>query len=112
VSEKAASSDSTSKNRSENGGSSRCAAGNPAASERQQERESFEMRLRQREEELCRLEAGGLQRISQQLSLTNNENNVRSDSGNSNENAVTNELGYKLKPDNFDGTVPLREFFS
>jgi len=77
----------------------------------EQERESFEMCLRQREEELRRLEAKVLQRIPQQLSLSNNRNNVRSDSGNSNENAVMNELGYKLKPDNFDGTAPLREFF-
>jgi len=94
-------------------GSSSCAARNPAASgERQQERDSFEMRLHQREEELRRLEAGILQRISQQLSPSNNRNNDRSDSGNLNENAVVNELGYKLKPDNFDGTAPLREFFS
>jgi len=80
--------------------------------ERQQERDNFEMRLRQREEELRRLEAGVLQRIPQQLSPSNNGNNDRSDSGNFNENAVMNELGYKLKPDNFDGTAPLREFFS
>jgi len=80
--------------------------------ERQQERDNFEMRLRQREEELRRLEAGVQQRIPQQLSPSDNRNNDRSNTENSNENVVVHELGYKLKPDNFDSTTPLKEFFS
>jgi len=74
--------------------------------QQQQQREQLETALRLRDEELQRLQE------QSQLSPTNNGNSVRSDTGNSNENAVTNELGYKLKPHNFDGTVPLREFFS
>jgi len=76
--------------------------------ERQQERDNFEMRLHQREEELFRLEAGVLQRILQQLSPSDNRNNDKSNTENSNGNAVVNELGYKLKPNNFDDTAPLR----
>jgi len=74
--------------------------------QQRQQREQLEMALRLRAEELQRLQE------QLQLSPINNGSSVRGDLGNSNENAVANELGYKLKPDNFDGTTPLREFFS
>jgi len=105
--------DSTSKSRGGNGGysSSSCAARNSAASggaaaETRQFRDPPSTRR-------GAASAGSwiLQRIPQQLSPFDNRNNDRSNSENLNENAV-NELGYKLKLDNFDGTAPLREFFS
>jgi len=84
--------------------------------ELRQLREEREQQRQQRErlETTWRLRVEELQRLQEQpqLSHINNGSSVRSDLGNSNENAVANELGYKLKPDNFDGTVPLREFFS
>jgi len=73
--------------------------------DRQQERSDFEMRLRQREEKLRWLEAGILQRTSQQLSLSNNRNNNNSNLENLNNVAVVSELSYKLKPDNFEESV-------
>jgi len=54
--------------------------------------------------------------LNNELSRFNNNNprgnNLRADSREGIGTRENIELGYKLKPDNFDGTVPLREFFA
>ncbi|KMQ87965.1 hypothetical protein RF55_12625 [Lasius niger] len=66
----------------------------------------FEERLRERDDALRQLEERiSLQTPRQQLSPSNNrEQNL--------ENNCRNDLGYKLKPDSYDGSVPLREFLT
>lgn len=74
----------------------------------------FEAVLQQRDEELQRLE----QRISaRDRQLSPSDNRACGDSGSrydnyTRENRVRTELGFKLKPDTFDGTVSLREYFA
>lgn len=84
-------------------GSSNCSS----REERLRQQAQFEVELHRREEELRRLEER-MRLRENQLSPSNNrniENRLR-------ENFAGNELGYKLKPDNFDGGVPLREFLT
>lgn len=96
--------------------------------ERLQQQADYEAQLQQREEMLRRME----ERIRQldnndshsQLSHSYNRDNREghTERGNFNNrnndlhtehgNLNLNECGYKLKPDNFDGSVPLREFFT
>lgn len=75
--------------------------------ERLQQQAQFETMLLQRDEELRRLEER-IQTRENQLSPCHSRN-VESSLL---ENSARNELGYKLKPDNFDGSVPLREFLT
>ena len=74
--------------------------------ERLRQQADFEAMLRQRDEEL--------QRLRSQLSPFRNR--ASGDSGARNADARETDaraaIGFKLKPDTFDGTVPLREFFS
>lgn len=49
---------------------------------------------------------------SNQLSPSFNRASGDSRDANSGEGSARAELGYKLKPDNYDGLVPLRKFFS
>ncbi|XP_036148536.1 uncharacterized protein LOC118647560 [Monomorium pharaonis] len=77
--------------------------------EEQARRESeFVVLLRQRKEELSRLR-------NFQLSPSINRasgDNVLGTAGDTCGNRARTKLGFKLKPDTFDGTVPLREFLS
>lgn len=75
--------------------------------ERLQMRAEFEAQLRERDNELRRLEERLQQERHPQLSPPNNRVSISR-----NESLVRNELGYKLKPDSFDGSVPLREFMT
>lgn len=82
---------------------------------RVQQQANFEAQLHQRDEVLRRMEERiRLQEQQNQLSRLNNNSEIRS--VNVEETVpcvvINKELGYKLKPDIYDGTVPLREFFS
>lgn len=78
--------------------------------ERLQQQLHFEAEIQQRDEELRRLQ--------QRISTRETENQLSLSSARacgdtrSRENCVRAELGFKLKPDTFDGTVSLREYFS
>jgi len=82
--------------------------------EGRRQRAEFEELLRQRDDEFHRLEERFRRQQTQQLSLSNNretsrrENNFERNVNNLN----INDFGYKLKPDSFDGSVPLREFMA
>jgi len=69
--------------------------------------------LRRHEEELRLLREDRRPSREKQLSPSNIRANHSPEREivNAGENA-RNEMGYKLKPDTFDGTVPLQEFFS
>jgi len=72
--------------------------------ERQRMRADFEAQLQERDSELRRLEERRRQEQHfLQLSPSNNSNVIPRE---------RNELGYKLKPDNYDGSVPLHEFIT
>lgn len=77
--------------------------------ERLQQQTQFETLLQQRDEQLRRLEERFSLRENQLIvSLHQNSlNNNRAV-----ENSARNDLGYKLKPENYDGSVPLREFLT
>src|SRR5580765_8010877 len=80
--------------------------------EQKMEREQIQQELRQRDETLRRME----QEIAQ-ISRSNNSVNVENERVNVSERDETSassniNLGYKLKPDTFDGTGSLREFFT
>lgn len=82
--------------------------------ERLQERVEFEAQLQQRNEMFRRMEERMCQMDANiKLSYSNNRSSFRA--GNLEEigarESINKELGYKLK-DIFDGTIPLREFFS
>jgi len=72
--------------------------------ERLHERDEFEAQLRQRDEMLRAME--------ERLRLLSNTQLSLSDNRALNANLNLSELGYKLKPDNYDGGVPLREFLT
>lgn len=85
--------------------------------ERTQQRTEFEALLRQRDEALRRMEERLCSSNLNQLSHTDFSNNECAAVGTANvgeraRDPIIRELGFKLKPDIFDGTVPLREFFS
>lgn len=73
--------------------------------ERIRQQADFEARLQQRDEVLQELQ----ERLQQnELSQFNN----RESAAGINRDSLNRELGFELKPDIFDGTVPLREFLS
>ena len=90
--------------------------------ERFQQQARFEAMLQQRDEELRRFEDRFFERerenrtAENQLSPPQRRDLISNHSArNSIANSVRNnniELGYKLKPENFDGSVPLREFLA
>jgi len=91
--------------------------------ERMQQRAEYEAQIQQRDEVLRRMEERIhlLDNTNNQLSRSNYSDNDRNDrtairaadfEGVDARVSINKELGYKLKPDIFDGTVPLREFFS
>jgi len=71
--------------------------------ERLRMRADFEAQLQERDSEFRRLEERRRQEHFLQLSPSNNSDVIPRE---------RNELGYKLKPDNYDGSVPLREFIT
>lgn len=77
--------------------------------ERRQDRAEFVALLRQREESQRELE----QRINELSQTSNRIVNVGEFSGEEGaENSSVGQIGVKLKPDVFDGSVPLREYFT
>jgi len=79
--------------------------------QQQQQREQLETALRLRDEEIQRLQRHN------QLSPTNNREirGLRSseNTGNDTRGSLNfDQLGYKLKPDIYDGSTPLREFLA
>jgi len=72
--------------------------------ERLHERDEFEARLRQRDEMLRTME--------ERLRLLSNTQLSPPDNRARNADSNSPELGFKLKPDNYDGGVPLREFLT
>ena len=79
--------------------------------EQQQQRAAFDVPLPQRDEEIRRMERNP-QPHDNQLSPSVNRVFENTGANNAGESDARAELGFKLKPDTFDGTVPLREFFS
>ena len=75
--------------------------------ERDQQQSRFEKELQQRDEELRRLERRITTQGLNQLSLSENR-----ETGDASNNDFCVKAGLKLKPDTFDGKVPLREFLS
>jgi len=87
--------------------------------ERLQQQTHFEAMLQQRDEELRRLEERFFERErpENQLSPLQHRDRISNLSARNSlvcDSAHNNniELGYKLKPENFDGSVPLREFLA
>ena len=78
--------------------------------EQQQQRAAFDVLLRQRDEEIRRMERNP--QPHNQLSPSINRSLENVISNNEGENIVHSRLGFKLKADTFDGTAPLREFLS
>lgn len=79
--------------------------------ERVLQQQRFEAVLQQRDEELRRLEQRITSREDAQLSLSENRTPDTRACGDLN-NDFRARTGFKLKPDTFDGKVPLREFLS
>lgn len=75
--------------------------------ERQQMRAEFEAQLRERDGELRHLEESLQREWYPQLSSPNNR---ARDADLNLANLNSPKLGFKLKPDNYDGSAPLREF--
>jgi len=73
--------------------------------EREREHAQFEVLLQQRDEELRRLEQRIATRKDEQLSLSDNRA-----CGDVTNNDFRARTSFKLKPDIFDGKVPLRSF--
>lgn len=71
----------------------------------------FNLQLRERDNALRQM---GGRDFNNKAPSNNRVNDKKTCSQNSfeNLNLNLNECGYKLKPDNFDGSVPLREFFT
>jgi len=84
-------------------------------SERRQQQEEFAEEIRMWDDMLREMEER-MQNYEIQLSRRNNRVDERIAQRDSAEldsrETIAKELGFKLKPDNFDGTVPLREFFT
>lgn len=91
--------------------------------ERLQQQARFETMLQQRDEELRRFEERFFERERENRAAENQLSPLQHRdliSNHSSRNSVANnsvrnnniELGYKLKPENFDGSVPLREFLA
>lgn len=70
----------------------------------QQQRQEFATMLHSRDEEL--------QRLQEKILQLSSSNNINSSVSHSLLEIPRNKLGYKLKPDTFDGGVPLQEFLS
>lgn len=84
--------------------------------EREQQQRRFEAILQRRDEELRRLEERIASREENtQISPSNNialNNNTDNRASGDNNGDLRARMGFKLKPDTFDGKVPLREFLS